>query len=398
MNQTNTAQPIRVLGRYEIICHLATGGMADVWLARAKGAGGFSKLVALKTLLPAYAANSEFVEMMIREASVAAKLLHPGIVQIFDLGLIDGQYVIAMEYVPGMTLRHILHQAKKTKTQIPLAAVLNAFAEVCDALNYAHHAGLVHRDISPENIMLSELGHAKVLDFGIVADRAGPGTQIGRVKGKYAYMSPEVFSNAPAHKSRDVWALGVVLYELLCGRRPFEGASDAELLMKIVQGEITAPRTYNPSLPEEVEWTILRCLSVQTTERPSSANELAAMLRILMHEAVGRGEDDDITQLLKLGRSAEYSDLPEVSIDAEIPGSDIHISTSDIDHASVLEPSLDQRMPEDVTRALRTSQALFPPAKHIIQAQDTGNLFPAIRAKPSTPFGFDIFSAYSKKK
>lgn len=402
MNQTNTAQPIRVLGRYEIICHLATGGMADVWLARSKGVGGFSKLVALKTLLPAYGSNSEFVDMMIREASVAAKLLHPGIVQIFDLGFIDGQYVIAMEYVPGMTLRHIIHHARRAKMKIPLAPLLNAFAEVCDALHYAHHAGLVHRDISPENIMLSELGHAKILDFGIVADRAGPATHVGRVKGKYAYMSPEVFSNAPAHRSRDIWALGVVLYELLCGHRPFEGTTDAELLLKIVQGEVTAPRVHAPDLPEEVEWTILRCLSLQTTERPTSANELAAMLRILMHEAIGRGDDDDMKRLLALGRAADNSDLPMVSIDAELAASgasDIHISTSDIDRADVLEPSSlsAERAPPELSRVERTSQVLFPPVRHLIQAQDTGNLFPVIRAKPSTPFEFDIFSAYSRK-
>jgi serine/threonine protein kinase len=391
-----------------MIGHLATGGMADVWLARARGAGGFTKLVAVKTLLPAYSANKEFVDMLVKEASIAAKLLHPGIVQIFDLGLIDHQYFIAMEYVPGLTLRHVMAHARRAEVRVPIAPILRALAEVCDALHYAHSAGLIHRDVSPENIMISELGHTKILDFGIVADRSAPVTTVGHVKGKYAYMSPEVFGSGPTHRSRDIWALGVVLYELVCGRRPFEGVSDGDLILKILQGEIVPPRRHDPAISEELEWTILRCLSRKEIDRPSSANELAAMLRILMHAEIGRGGDDNLTTLLKIGRASGHApvfqdetsevveDLPHVSI--------AEVATSDISEIAVLEPSIaPQVLPaavpdESLMKLNRTSEILFgQPARHIIPAQDTGNLFPAVRAKPMTP-GFDLFTAYRRKK
>jgi eukaryotic-like serine/threonine-protein kinase len=369
---------IRALGRYEIIGHLATGGMADVWLARSCGAGGFSKLVALKTLLPAYSSRAELVDMLVREASVAAKLIHPGIVQIFDLGLIDGQYFIAMEYVPGLTMRHVMSLAHRGETRVPLAPILHALAEVCDALHYAHGIGLIHRDISPENIMISELGHAKILDFGIVADRNAPVTQIGRVKGKYAYMPPEVFKNAPSHQSRDIWAIGVVFYELICGRRPFEADNEAQLIVQILQGDVLPPRAHDPTIPEEVEWTVMRCLQPKQTDRPSSANELASMLRILMHQQIARGEDEDIAALLKLGRVSAHARVFQED--------DMHSVLSELAEIAVLEPSIDAAIPTDLD--------IEP---HLIPAQDTGDLFPAVRALPR-PGIFDIFSPYRSKK
>lgn len=388
-----------MLGRYEILSHLATGGMADVWLARASGAGGFSKIVALKTLLPAYAANNEFTAMLIHEASIAAKLSHPGIVQIFDLGSNGGQYFIAMEHVLGHTLRHALQRAKRAGVTIPAPVALAVILECCEALAYAHDfcdergkpLNLVHRDVSPENIMVTALGHAKVLDFGIASSKS-VGSDTSRLKGKFAYMAPECFRGETPERRRDVYALAVVLYELLAGHRPIDSRTDAELVYRINHEDAPPICQFRPDLPDVLEETLARALSRDAAERPATAAIFASELRLCGLEvglesaevaAFFRGLLGDPPALLvpssSPSPSSDDDELPMLSPDIEID-----LSTSDID-ASEAAKKEEERKPD-----------LWTPARPVLSVVDTGDLFPAIRArsKPS----FDIFGAYRRRR
>lgn len=409
VNATPTSrvrQPMLVpgasLGRYEILSHLATGGMADVWLARATGAGGFSKTVALKTLLPMYAASSEFVEMLIHEASVAAKIDHPGIVQIFDLGAIEGLYFIAMEYVSGYTLRQGMQRAKKTGVRIPLPIAVSIVASCADALACAHQLTdehgkplqLVHRDISPENVMISAAaGSPKILDFGIAASGPAGVTASGRIKGKFAYMAPEVFRGAAPDPRRDLYALGVVLYELCAGRRPFDTKLDGELIYRVTHEDPPSPRQHRAELPASLERVILRALSRSADDRPASAAELAASLRAAAAEA--HLPAPDVAKFFRglLGPPPSLSELVPVR---EVPDDDLPMLSPDIE-IDVATSDIDEEIAEEERQASSTAD-LWTTARPILSAVDTGDLFPAIRVRETTTLGFDVFGAYRRRR
>ncbi len=233
------------IGRYNVERLLARGGMAEVYLGKAEGPGGFSKVVVIKRILPELAEDPQFIEMFLSEARLAAQLSHPNVVQVFDFGEHEGQYFLAMEYVRGETLRTLVRAYQKLGRLVPAEVAVRAVIGVCEGLHYAHEladdAGvshnIVHRDVTPDNIIISTAGVPKLLDFGIAKAATNVhSTAAGTVKGKYAYMAPELIRGEAVGRQLDVYALGVTLYELLSLKRPFESATELGLMKLILDG------------------------------------------------------------------------------------------------------------------------------------------------------------------
>lgn len=299
--------PGATLGRYEIQSRIASGGMADVWMARATGANGFRKRIVIKTILPHLERDPEFVRMFINEALVASGLNHPHIVQIFDLGERDGHHFIAMEYVPGRSLRQITKAFRAKGERIPTWFVLEAMTAVCEALQYAHDyrdengapLDLVHRDISPENVMVSYAGTVKVLDFGVAkASQVKGSTQAGVIKGKHAYMAPECFEERVDRRT-DIFALGVVLYELLTGTRPYRANNVLELMWQIVQTTPQRPSEIIPGFPRELESIIFDALERDPDRRIGQAAELQGRIEHYLDNHGGRSPSHALGDLVR---------------------------------------------------------------------------------------------------
>jgi serine/threonine protein kinase len=259
------------LGKYELISRLALGGMAEVFLAKAAGPMGFEKTLVVKRILSHLAEDPAFVEMFLAEARLAAQLNHPNIVQIFDFGEANGEYFLAMEYIDGPNLRVLLKKARILGLPLPPTLCARIIASACEGLAFAHDfsdpvthepLGLIHRDVSADNILVSRQGAVKVVDFGI-AKAAGQShkTQSGIIKGKVAYMAPEQIRAKPLDRRVDVYALGVVFYELLTGRKPFDAPSDASLMEAILSAPLVPAGKYRPELPPAVQRILERALA-----------------------------------------------------------------------------------------------------------------------------------------
>ncbi|HTY97231.1 MAG TPA: protein kinase [Solirubrobacteraceae bacterium] len=293
---------ITPFGKYDLLERVNVGGMAEVWKARLSGVEGFEKILAVKRILPNIAEDDEFVSMFIDEAKIAVQLTHANIAQIHDLGRIDDSYFIAMEYVSGKDLRAVFDRARKRKQHIPVPLVCYCVARVCDALDYAHRKkdaqgrdlGIVHRDVSPQNVLLSYEGEVKLVDFGIAkAANKAQQTQAGILKGKFAYMSPEQVRGAPLDGRSDIFALGTVFYELLTGERLFPGDSDFSTLENVRNMKILPPSTYNNRIPGELEPVVFKALERDVGRRYRTAGEFGADLqRFLVTQETVFGPSD----------------------------------------------------------------------------------------------------------
>src|SRR6266849_4808028 len=257
----STALMTTPLGKYKLVKLIASGGMAEVYLARQAGAAGFEKLICLKRILPHLARDKQFVDMFLNEARLAAQLDHPNIVSIFDLGEANGNYFIAMEFIDGPSLRAVHKRAAERNELLPIPEIVKIISMAAGGLQYAHDLtdaqgkplGLVHRDISPDNILVHRNGSAKVVDFGIAkAANSSGATRTGTLKGKVAYMPPEQLRGETLDRRTDVFALGVVLYELLAGRRPWEGTSEVALIGQIMTQDPAPLAELRPEVPEEL--------------------------------------------------------------------------------------------------------------------------------------------------
>jgi eukaryotic-like serine/threonine-protein kinase len=276
------------LGKYELVRPIATGGMAEVFLAKTEGPMGFAKTVVVKRIRPHLLDDPTFVEMFLGEAKLAAQLNHPNIVQIFDFGEADGAYYIAMEYVDGPNLRALAARASAARQPLPLAVVAKIVSYACEGLAYAHDfvspetgqpLNIVHRDISPDNIVVAQSGAVKVVDFGIAkAAEQLHQTRSGLRKGKLAYMSPEYLKGKQPDRRADVFALGVVLYELLANKKPYDAESEVTLMHAMIYEDMVPIRARRPDIPADLEAIVEKTLRRDRDDRYPSCRELQADL------------------------------------------------------------------------------------------------------------------------
>jgi eukaryotic-like serine/threonine-protein kinase len=279
--------------KYELIERIGKGGMAEVYLAKSHGAEGLEKQIVIKRVLPELSSNARFVEMFIAEAKIAMGLNHPNIVQIYDFGRVEDDFYLAMEYVEGWDLGQLLGASARRGEPWSLGEALVVALDVAKGLDYAHRRtdgwgerlGLVHCDISPQNILVSREGTAKIVDFGI-ARAASEEEQQGVVKGKYSYMSPEQASGKPLDARSDLFSLGVVLFELVCGRMLFKQGSAEETLSLVKSGVVPDIASLRADVPPGLERLLYRTLARDPGERPQTARELQ---QELMRELMGLG-------------------------------------------------------------------------------------------------------------
>jgi serine/threonine protein kinase/Flp pilus assembly protein TadD len=290
------------LGRYRLGARIATGGMAELFLAQQEGPEGFSKTVVIKRLLPHLARNRGVVEMFLNEARISSLLDHPNVAQVFDLGQEGEDFFIAMEALDGRTLAEIQEASQARGELVSLGLALHILAEACAGLHHAHRAlgrdglplGVVHRDFNPSNVFITYDGRVKVLDFGIAKVLAAAShTEPGTLKGKYYYMSPEMVRGQPVDHRADLFAVGVMLYDLLTGRLPFQGTEVKEVLEAITRAQFEAPRSIDPSVPEELEALCLRLLATDPRNRPRTADEIRFEIETFLEGTgpkIGRAE------------------------------------------------------------------------------------------------------------
>ncbi len=283
----SAAQTPEQFGPYEVYDRLGMGGMAQVHRAKKRGPAGFERTVALKRMLSHLTEDRNFVDSFVREAKVASLLAHPNIAQVYDFGRINGIFYIAMELVGGFDLRKLLRHAHKTNEAIPLPVVLSILAELCEALDYAHsfvdesgtHLNIVHRDISPSNMIVSPMGHVKVIDFGIAkANTRQLHTETGSVKGKLGYMAPEVALGMQVTSVADIFSAGVVAWELVTALPLFSGRTDFETMRKLREESVTPPSRYNPTCPALLDQVILAALAREPEDRLASARAFRAVI------------------------------------------------------------------------------------------------------------------------
>jgi serine/threonine protein kinase len=267
-------------GSYVLTAHLGRGGMADVFRAQRTGVAGFERTVVVKRILPTFNNDPQFVQMFINEAKIAARLAHPNIAQVYELGEIDGEYFMVLEYVKGMDLLHVLRALAKRGVDsraLPPPVAAYIARETARALSHAHEHTLqdgsphpiVHRDVSPQNIMLSYDGQVKLVDFGIAKAMFSvrEETRTGALKGKVAYMAPEQVSGESPGPEADLFALGVVLYEMLIGRRLFKGQNDFETINRVKTMPIPPPSRVAGWVPHELDDVVMRALERERTQR-----------------------------------------------------------------------------------------------------------------------------------
>ena len=280
-------------GKYQLEKKLATGGMAEVWLARQKGIEGFNRHVVIKRILPHLAEDPDFVQMFLNEAKIASRFNHPNIGQIYDLGETNGTYFIAMEFIHGEDLGRVMRRAYTTNQWVSRPLAIRIIADACAGLHYAHTRTddqgkplkVVHRDISPQNILISFDGAAKLVDFGIAkaADQAS-NTQSGALKGKFAYMSPEQAGGKPLDARADVFALGLVMYELITGIRPLKRESELATLQAALECAIDAP-SVAVEVPPEIDDVVMKALAKSPDDRYATARHFQmALEQVLVAE------------------------------------------------------------------------------------------------------------------
>lgn len=286
------------MGKYLLMERLATGGMAEVYRAKAGGAGGFEKQVAIKRILPSYSQNDEFRKMFEYEARLSSMLTHANIVQVYDFNKFGETYLLAMEFVDGKNLRQFVNKARKVGQPVGVELALFITNEVCKGLEYAHAKrddmtgkplNIIHRDMSPQNIMLSYEGSVKIVDFGIAKakDRVDE-TRSGIIKGKFGYMSPEQANGMPVDHRTDIFSTGIILWELLTGRRLFSAESDMATLRMIQECVITPPSKFNPRVTPDLDRIVMKVLSKDLKLRYSNAGDLhRALLEYLSKTAPG---------------------------------------------------------------------------------------------------------------
>lgn len=307
--------------RYEPTSRIAAGGMAEVWKADAVFEEGGRHPVAIKRVLPQLAGDKLYRSMFEDEARLGMALRHPNIVRVYDARDVGGTYIMIMELVDGTSLKGLLDVAHARQAGMPVPTALFIAWQLARALDYAHGAtdesgeslGIIHRDVSPHNLLLGRDGAVKLADFGL-ADANVHSTQLGDgvLGGKLGYLAPEIIRQEPSTPKIDVFALGIVLWEMLCGRRLFVGASDAETVQAVARCEVPRASEFNRRVTAEVEELLDRILESDTGTRVSTAAECAAHLELLIQRIDSRVGPRDVALLVGLHLASEANRPPEV--------------------------------------------------------------------------------------
>lgn len=334
MNATSVAPPALqnlaagdVLGRYELLLPVAQGGMATVWVARMKGTRGFSKIVAIKTMLPALSSDPRFEQMFLSEAELASRIKHPNVCEILDLGEQEGVIYLAMEWIDGESLVTLLGDCEAAGKRVPFAAAAAIGADAARGLHAAHElkdeggalVGVVHRDVSPHNILVTYDGIVKIVDFGVAKAMARSdhqATNAGHLKGKVHFMAPEQACCDEVDRRTDVFALGIVLYQLTTGRHPFRGDNELATLARITSLDpVASPTTLVPDYPPELAAVLLKALAKEPDQRFASMRDLAEALDAVagkLAEAGGEaGIEAFVQEALAPRREARAAQLKE---------------------------------------------------------------------------------------
>lgn len=284
----------RGFGPYTLLRRIAVGGTAEIYVAKTAGLGGFEKLVALKLVHPHLSADPHFVRMLVDEAKILVLLTHANVAQVFDLGCIDDTYFIAMEFVEGLDVHGLQKAAAKAAEELPVPVCCYLVAEMLNGLDHAHRKrdasgrplNIVHRDVSPQNVLISHAGEVKLVDFGIAKTSLRvEGTEVGVIKGKYYYMSPEQAWADPIDRRSDVFSTGILLYEMLTGRMLYSARSIPELIGKVRAAEIVPPTVLRPELPEKLSQIVMKALEREPGARFQNALDFGEALRDYLYES-----------------------------------------------------------------------------------------------------------------
>jgi serine/threonine protein kinase len=348
--------------RYTITERLDQGGMAEVFRGVAESLQGFKKSVAIKRILPSLTKNDKFVSMFLDEAKLSLYLQHANIVQVFDIGVTDASYFLVMEYVDGCNLKAMLERLKEKGRRIDVALAIYIMMECCKALNYAHHAespeheplNIVHRDVSPPNILLSKMGEIKLVDFGLAkANSQIESTDPGVVKGKFSYLSPEAASGLEVDHRADIFAAGIILWEMLTGRRLFYGDTDYQTVELVRQARIPSIAALNPEIEPELEGIVRKALARDPADRYYHAADLADALAQYLFSRRMKVTARDVAALVKdtqLERMRKRSAEPKESL------IDVLIQ----DEMAKVTSLLDDGSPATASQTAEGSQSLDP--------------------------------------
>ncbi|MGA0163449.1 MAG: protein kinase domain-containing protein [Bdellovibrionota bacterium] len=302
-------------GRYEIIEQLATGGMARIY----KASTSANRVYSLKKILPDFSKNEEFIHMFLQEAKISLNLKHPNVIRVYDFGQVDESYYLAMEYVFGQNLGAILKKSVSTKIHIPIPIASYLILECCRGLDYAHsltdsfgnNIGVIHRDISPPNILVSYNGEPKILDFGIakaVSVAQARVTRSGVLKGKFSYMSPEQARGEDLNPQSDVFSLGIVFWELLTSQSLFYSKDELETLERVRKANVKAPSKIRKSVPRELDKIVLKALDPKLKKRFSSCREFAEAISQFMDKNYPHTDHRDVAKFVRLLFATEFQE------------------------------------------------------------------------------------------
>lgn len=329
-------EPGRAFGKYRLLEKIGAGGMAEIYKASVAGPDGFEKILVVKKILPAYAQNQAFIRMLVAEAKVSSCLQHANIVQIFELGEIEGQYYIAMEYVNGADLLHILTECTKRGVKPETKLVLYIVSEICKGLAYAHDATdtngrplhIIHRDVSPSNILISRQGDVKIMDFGVARadlERASEerkrNTQSGVLKGKLGYMSCEQVVGSEIDRRSDIFALGIMLFECLTLKRLFLGKTDLETLINIRDVKIEGKLQKHAYIPKPIQQILRTSLAKNVGERYRTASDFQEAILDYLFERRERVSSRDLAEFVT-GLLDDSAALPKGSSPAGLAPKD----------------------------------------------------------------------------
>jgi serine/threonine protein kinase len=294
--------------RYKVLEKIASGGMAEVFRAESAGLEGFKKLVAIKRVLPHLSEKKQFIGMFLDEARVCAHLSHSNCVQVFDVGVGDNTYFIVMEFVDGSDLKGVIEYRKRINQPFPVEEACLICVRILEGLSYAHeltdgkgeNLHIVHRDMSPPNVLLTRFGEVKIVDFGLAkANSQLEKSEPGIIKGKFSYLSPEAAQGLPVDARTDIFAVGIILWELLASRRLFVGDTDLETVRMVQRAEIPSVRAINPKIPAELERIVQKGLAGDPAKRYATAREFARDLNNVMFHLGRAVSSFDLAQLVQ---------------------------------------------------------------------------------------------------